>query len=72
MAAIEKDGIYEASDGSRFQFRKGHELGDEQLADLKRVGDFPEAEPDVVAERNAKAATAPENKAAPAPADKKA
>ena len=71
MAAIDRDGVYEASDGSRFQFRKGHELTDEQLADLKRVGDFPEAATDVVAERNAKAAAEPANKAQDAPENKK-
>jgi hypothetical protein len=72
MAAIKQDGVYEASDGSRFQFRKGHELTDEQLDDLKRVGDFPEPEADLVAERNAKAAAEAENKAAAAPENKKA
>ena len=87
MAAIKKDGIYRASDGSQFQFRKGHELTDEQIADLERVGDFPDAEAEAKAadaseaeaeanaaeaDADAKAADAPENKAAPAPSNKAA
>jgi hypothetical protein len=71
---IEQDGVYEAPDSSRFQYRKGHVLGMEG-ADLKRVGDFPDAERDSVRERldaEAKAAADAENKAAPAPANKKA
>lgn len=66
---IKDDGVYEAPDGSRFQFRKGHVLGAEG-ADLKRVGDFVSTDDDRKAV--AKAETAPENKAAAKPENKSA
>jgi hypothetical protein len=74
MAEIKQDGIYRvkgaAAGEGQFQFRKGHVVPDD--VEYERVGDFPESQVDTVAEANAKAAATPENKAAPAPADKKA
>lgn len=67
---IEKDGVYRDADGNQFRFRKGHVVA--EGAEYTRVADFPDAEPDVTAERNAKAAPEPANKAEPAPANKKA
>jgi hypothetical protein len=40
---IKQDGIYQDKQGNRFQFRKDHVLGPGEVANLTRVGDFPEA-----------------------------
>ena len=69
---IAKDGIYRVGDkvtGSQIQYVKGTEIGD---MEVEYVGPFPDPQVDVVAERNAKAEAAPENKAAPAPTATKA
>lgn len=61
MATIKEDGIYWVGDkvtGSQFRFLKGHIVPDG--IEVKRIRDIPKA----------KAESAPENKAAPAPADK--
>jgi hypothetical protein len=63
MAKIEQDGIYRVGDkvtGSQFQFRKGAEIGD---MEVERVGDWPD---------DAKAESAPENKAVKAAPENKA
>ena len=72
MAEIERDGIYRikgaAKSDGQFQFLKGHVVPDG--VEYERVGDYPDAPADTVAEANAKAAQAPENKAAAKPDSK--
>ncbi len=63
MTKIEADGIYRIGDkvtGSQLQFRKGHDVGD---VEVTRVGDWPD---------EAKAESAPENKAVKAAPENKA
>jgi len=60
MAVIDKDGIYKNEDGDHFQFKAGHDVGDVKFT---YVAPFPK--PGVPLGSDAKAADAPENKAAP-------
>lgn len=64
MATIDRDGVYRASDGSQFRFRKGHVVADDVT--YERIGDWPESGADAKAEAKPenKAAAKPENKAA--------
>jgi hypothetical protein len=71
MAEIKQDGVYTIKGQEKdvsIQFRKGHVVP--EGVEYVRIGDFTEPGPDTVAEANAKAAAAPENKAAAKPADK--
>ena len=73
MAEIKQDGVYTIKGQEKdvsLQFLKGHVVPDD--VEYVRIGDITEPAPDVVAERNAKAAAAPENKAAPTAENKKA
>jgi asparagine synthetase A len=74
MAEIKQDGVYTIKGQEKdvsIQFRKGHVVPDD--VEYVRIGDFTEPGPDTTRERieaAAKAAAAPENKAAAKPADK--
>lgn len=69
---IQDDGVYQDKDGNSFQFRKGHLLAKGQIAadQLKKVGAIELITPEGKAELELKAEEAPQNKAAPAPANK--
>ena len=71
MAEIKQDGVYTIKGQEKdvsIQLRKGHVVP--EGVEYVRIGDFVEPGPDTQREANAKAAAAPENKAAPAPSAK--
>lgn len=69
---IPEDGVYTDKRDNSFQFRKGHLLAKGQIAadDLKKVGPIELITPEGKAALEVKADEAPENKMAPAPANK--